>query len=217
MRKHQRAMHAETQRRGAYFRGVTSWIAAVMLLTLSTAGCGRSPQTTFYTLTPTVPVTELSKLSGAVPSVAIASVTLPELVDRPQLVVTESGSKVTILEASRWAEPLKSAVARSLAENISRLLGLDQVSYYPQHAAYNPDYRIFVDIQRFESTGATVRVEALWSIRGVKEGKPVRGHSKITEQAGATDYEAMVAGYSKAVAALSKDIAQAVRGLQTKK
>ena len=181
------------------------------------AGCGRSPQTTFYTLTPTVAVSETSKLTAAAPSVAIASVTLPELVDRPQLVVPDAGSKVVILETVRWAEPLKSAIPRLLAENLSRLLGSDQVSYYPQHAAYAPDYRIFVDIQRFETTGATVVVDALWSIRTTQAGKPVTGRSRITEPAGTAEYEALTAAYSKAVAAVSRELAQAVRSLQTKK
>ena len=178
------------------------------------AGCGRSPQTTFYTLTPLVSEVTTPRLTG--PGIAIALVTLPELVDRPQLVVPDGGTRVAILETHRWAEPLKSAIPRLLADNISRLMGTDRVSAYPQHAAINADYRLFVDIQRFELAGSTVVVDALWEIRNAKGSKPVTGRSKLVEPVGSADYEAVVAGYSRAIATLSKEIAQSLRSLQTK-
>jgi len=178
------------------------------------AGCGRSPQTNFYTLTPLVSEATAPRLAG--PSIAIAAVTLPELVDRPQLVVPDAGTRVTILETHRWAEPLKSAIPRLLAENISRLLNSDRVAAYPQHAAINADYRLFVDIQRFELADSTVVVDALWEIRSAKGTKPLTGRSKLVEPVGSTEYEAVVAGYSRAVATLSKEIALSLRSLQTK-
>jgi len=178
------------------------------------AGCGRSPQTTFYTLTPLVAEATAPKVPG--PSIAIASVTLPELVDRPQLVVPAAGTRVTILETQRWAEPLKSALPRLLADNISRLMNSDRVSAYPQHAANSAEYRLFVDIQRFELAGSTVVVDALWEIRSAKGAKPVTGRSKLVEPVGSADYEAVVAGYSRAVATLSKEMVQSLRSLQTK-
>lgn len=193
-------------------------LLAVMVCGLSglvlLGGCGRSPQTTFYTLTPLVAEATTPRVPG--PGIAIASVTLPELVDRPQLVVPDAGTRVAILETQRWAEPLKSALPRLLAENISRLMNSDRVSAYPQHAANSADYRLFVDIQRFEQAGSTVLVDALWEIRSAKGAKPVTGRSKLVEPVSSADYEAVVAGYSRAVAALSKEIAQSLRSLQTK-
>ncbi|MDK9719080.1 MAG: PqiC family protein [Trichlorobacter sp.] len=178
------------------------------------AGCGRSPQTTFYTLTPLVAEVTTPRLEG--PSIAIASVTLPELVDRPQLVVPDAGTRVAILESQRWAEPLKSALPRLLAENISRLMNSDRVSAYPQHAANSADYRLFVDFQRFELAGNTVVVDALWEARSAKDTKSTTGRSKLFEPISSADYEAVVAGYSRAVATLSKEMVKSLRSLQTK-
>lgn len=189
---------------------VTCGLSGLLVL----AGCGRSPQTTFYTLTPLV--TEASALGAAGPSITIARVTLPELIDRPQLVVPDAGARVAILESQRWAEPLKSAIPRLLAENISRLTGLERVSAYPQYAASNADYRLFVDIQRFEPTGSTVVFDALWEIRSAKGTSPLTGRSKTVEAVNPADYEAVVAGYSRAIATLSKEIVQSLRHLQTK-
>lgn len=180
------------------------------------AGCGRSPQVNFYALTP-LTASEASVLAKAAPTVAIASVSLPELVDRPQLVVSDEGAKISILESQRWAEPLKSGLARILAENLSRLLGSDLVSAYPQHAANEAEYRLFVDIQRFEATKNDVTVEALWSIRCVKDDTYSSARrSKVIEPIRGTEYEAVVTAYSRAVAALSKEIAQSIRTVQTK-
>lgn len=183
-----------------------------VLLTL--VGCGRSPQTSFYTLMPLV--AEVTTLRQEGPSIAIASVTLPELVDRPQLVVPDTGTRVAILESQRWAEPLKSAIPRLLAENISRLMSSARISAYPQHAANSADYRLFVDLQRFELVGSTVVVDALWEIRSAKGVKSSTGRSKLAEPIGSTDYEAVVAGYSRAMATLSKEMVQSLRSLQTK-
>ena len=193
-------------------------VSAALLCGLSCllvlAGCGRSPQTSFYTLTPLVAEATTPQPGG--PSIAVVAVTLPELVDRPQLVVPDAGTLVAILESQRWAEPLKSAIPRLLAENISRLMHSARVSTYPQYAANSADYRLFVDMQRFELVSTTVVVDALWEIRSAKGGKPLTGRSKMIEQVSSTDYESVVAGYSRAMATLSREITQSLRSLHTK-
>jgi uncharacterized protein len=188
---------------------------AVLCAAVLLAGCGRSPAVTFYRLTPAAQ-SEASLLIKPAPSVAIVSVTLPELVDRPQLVVSDAGARVVILESHRWAEPLKSALPRLLAENISRSIGTDRVAAYPQNAARDAEYRLFVDIQRFETTGEAVAVDALWTIRSTKEARLLHGRSKIVEPTGSHEYDALVAAYSRAVAALSKEIVLSIRTAQTK-
>jgi len=179
------------------------------------SGCGRSPQTTFYTLSPLV--NEATVVTPAAPALAVASVTLPELVDRPQLVVPDTGATVVILESHRWAEPLKATIPRLLAENISRLTGADQVTAWPQHASHNADYRLFVDLQRFEVVGSSVVIDALWQLRSTKDGAtPLSGRAKITESLAASGYEAIIDGYNRALAALSREIAQLLKGLPSK-
>lgn len=185
------------------------------LMSVGLFGCGRSPQTTFYTLSPLV--TEATAIRPAAPTLAVASVTLPELVDRPQLVVPDKGATVVILETHRWAEPLKAAIPRLLAENLSRLIGADQVASWPQHAATSAEYRLFVDLQRFEVVGNSVVVDAFWQLRSTKEDTtPLSGRAKITESLAAAGNEAIVDGYNRALAALSREIAQPLRRLPSK-
>jgi len=188
-------------------------LAALMVMclgVLSLAGCGRSPHANFYTLTSTVkPV--VADPARTSPSVAVASISLPELVDRPQFVVPVDGSRVDILEAQRWAEPLKSGIPRLLAENLSGLLGTDRVSAYPQTASNEVDYRVFVDFRRFESTGDAVFIEAFWSIRGQTGTIVKTGRTRIREPYGGKGYEPLVSAYSRALGVVSNDIALSIR------
>src|SRR5450631_1844681 len=184
---------------------------AFVCLAVVTAGCSRSPRVTFYTLEPGAQVATAAAAT-AVPSVSIGPVTLPEVVDRPQLVVRVAANRVDILESHRWAEPLKSEIPRLIAEDLNRLLGSRRASSYLQHAGADADYRVLVDIQRFESFPAnTVTVEAVWSLRRAGGGVPKSGHSLVREPLGAEGYDPLVAAYGRALLAVSRDLAMAIR------
>lgn len=167
---------------------------------------------------------------------SLANITLPDLVDRPQLVERVTGNRVEILETHRWAEPLKNGISRLLAEKIASQLGSDLISVYPQNSASEPDYRVVVDIQRFESIGDSVSVDAVWSIRRTAAGEPnpdkqdkcveevklcrnsaeniffpaISGRSQVHETRGGEGYDALVAAYNRAIVSVGNDIAQTI-------
>ncbi len=181
------------------------------------SGCSRSPTASFYTLTALAP--EPVSSAAVTHSVAVGPVTLPELVDRPQLVIRVAPDRVDILETHRWAEPLKSEIPRLLAENLARLLRQARVSTNDQSASRDAEYRVLVDIQRFESVpGEGVTIEALWSVRRTGIGTvPRNGRSLVHEPAGGTGYDALIAAHSRALAAISGDIAHALREEENRK
>lgn len=199
------------------------YISAVTLLCFGALlnGCGRSPQVSFYTLGTSAKVTA-PHTSKSGPSVYVAAVTLPAVVDRPQLVENVSVNRLEILESHRWAEPLRGGISRLLVENLASQLGTDMVAAYPQISNGEPDYRVAVDIQRFESLGDSVSVDAFWSIRRAAvspsdSGKPDKvpfirtGRSQPRESRGGQGYEALVAAYNRALVSVGSDIAQAIR------
>src|SRR5512136_3133438 len=105
--------------------GMTTLCLTVALL----AGCSSSPRVTFYTLN----VAATNETSAPpINSVAIGPITLPDLLDRPQLVVRTSANRVDILETHRWAESLKSEIPRIIAQDLALLLKPARVSAYPQ-------------------------------------------------------------------------------------
>jgi uncharacterized lipoprotein YmbA len=171
------------------------------------AGCSRSPRANFYTLTATAPPPAAAPKT--VPSLVVDAVTLPEVADRPQFVMTSGDNRVEILEMQQWAESLGSAIPRVLADNLSRQLGLERVAAYPQLAGSEADYHLSVDFQRFEATANLVTVDALWSVRSAA-GTPITGRSRASEPRG-EGYDSIATAYSRALATVSGEIARAMQ------
>ncbi len=174
------------------------------------AGCGSPPKERFYTLS-AAGIAAKATAAEARDHVVVGPVTLPEVVDRPQLVVRIGANEVAILEQHRWAEPLKSEIPRLIARTLSQLLGTSRVSAYPESASQEAGLRVAVDILRFDAApGIEVTIEALWSVRRLPGGKPTMGKSVVREPIAGEGYDTVVAAYGRALATLSHDIAQAV-------
>jgi len=76
-------------------------------------------------------------------------------------------------------------------------------------AGRDADYRVALDVQRFESPADAVLIEALWTVTS-KEARQ-SGRSVVREKIAARDYASLAAAHSAALAALSKEIAAALR------
>jgi uncharacterized lipoprotein YmbA len=174
------------------------------------AGCGSSPPSRFYTLSGTT-------TAAAAPSnlsIAVGPVTIPGAVDRPQMVVTTGANQVELDEFNRWAAPLGNNISRVVAMNLVTLLGTPNVSLFPQMLSANTDFRVAIEVQRFDSTpGDSALLDAVWVVRRTADGKSDTGRTTAREPVAEKSYDALVAAHSRAVARLSQDIASAVRGL----
>jgi uncharacterized lipoprotein YmbA len=177
------------------------------------AGCGSSTQIHFYTLSAEAPVDAAKNHR----SIAVGPVTLPDIIERPQLVLRTSPNGVTLVEEHQWAEPLRSEIPRILAENLSRLLGTRQVAVHSQSASDHAEYRVAVDVQRFESVlGSRVSIDAFWTIRGGSGDEPAfkTGRSSVEEPVHDPSYEALAAAHSRGLVLVSREIADAIRSLR---
>jgi uncharacterized lipoprotein YmbA len=146
--------------------------------------------------------------------VAVGPVSVPAVVDRPEIVVSLGPNQVRLVEFDRWALPLQSNIARVVAENLIVLLGTPRVTIFPQSTSGDAEYRAIIDVQRFESVpGEAAVLDAIWIVRRAKDGKTERGRTTVRETVQARDYDALAAGHSRAAARLSQDIADAVRKL----
>src|ERR1700754_765073 len=109
--------------------------ALLVTVLIASGGCS-SPGAAFYTLSPDA---SLERTGAALPiTVVVGPVTVPELLDRPQLVTRVSDNEVAVNEFARSGEPLKSGVARTLAADLELLLGAARVSV-PGQAALVPE------------------------------------------------------------------------------
>ncbi|MCM3900683.1 MAG: PqiC family protein [Pyrinomonadaceae bacterium] len=190
------------------------WSAVVFLTISSLTGCGSSRET-YYTLSAGAGGTGAIVASGeSAYSVAVGPITLPEVVDRPQFVLRAGPNEVSIVELHRWAGPLKSEIPRVIADNLAADLNVKRVAAYPQSAGENANYRVLVDIQRFDSTmGESVTIDALWTVKRTSDGVLQTGRSTARESGSGGTYDAMVAAHSRALASISREIAEAIRSL----
>ena len=173
------------------------WLLPLLLL----AACSSPPRTSFYTLdAPEPPVAA----EGA-PAIAVGPVSVPEIVDRPQIVVRLGANQVQIAEQARWAEPLRIAIARVVAANLASTLGARVVTGRNGDA----DYRIALDVQRFESPADAVLIEAQWTVSG--KGNRHSGRSVAREKIAGKEYSALAAAHSAALATISREIAAAIK------
>lgn len=188
-----------------------------LALLLLTACRSSAPPVKFYTLNPISNTATGQPLEAREAlSIGVGPVSIPEILDRPQIVIRSGPNTLQIDEFHRWAGRLDEDFARVLAQNISRLLGTEQVAVYPWEVEFKPDYRIALEIRHFEGQwGEDVVLDVAWRISGSKHQKlNTVKTSVITEALPAADYELLVAAKSRAIAELSREIVREIRHLQ---
>lgn len=184
-------------------------LMAALLASALLGGCASSPTATFYTLRPERAQERMG--TDAPAAIAIGAVAVPEIVDRPQLVLRITDTQVRLAEFDRWAEPLKRQIAGVIAADLAQLFPGAFISSYPQVADQAAAYHVSLDVQSFESVpGDAAVVSVLWAVRPPQHGAPVGGRSVVREPAGAPGNDALVAAHSRALAAVSRDIAAAI-------
>jgi len=200
-------------------------LVPVLSLCALMAGCGTSPPSHFYTLTPATAAstTGASAASGDKSpaassnfSVAVGPISIPAVVDRPEIVVSTGTNEVHLDEFNRWASPLQDNLARVIAENLVVMLSTPRVSVFPQTLSADAEYRVAIEVQRFDSApGKSATLDVVWIVRPAKDGKAQTGRTNVVEKVpdNNNSFDALAAAHSRAVARLSQDIADAVLAL----
>ena len=181
----------------------------VLLAALALAACATTPPSRFYTLSGAVP-----PASATSPlSIVVGPVTIPAVVDRPEIVIAVSENEVWLDEYNRWAGPLGEAIAVAAAEDLAAALGTLRATAAVQ-AATDADYRVSVEVQRFESApGAYALLDALFTVRRTSDGRSASGRTTAREVPEDKSYAQLAAAHSRAIARLAQDIAATTRTL----
>jgi len=111
-------------------------------------------------------------------------------------VTRTDANQIDLGEYDHWGGTLQDDFSRNLLENLTSLLAGERVSLFPWPGMGGLDYRVGVDVIRFDGNrGRDVVLIAGWTIRSGAESKIVRvGSSRILEPTGGESYEAMVGG-----------------------
>ena len=177
-------------------------------------GCATTAPSRFYTLSPAM-VSQFPQPAGY--SVSVGPVSIPAAVDRIQIVVRTGPNQVFINEFDRWASPLKTDIARVVAENLVSMLGTPEVTVSTLSMAEGVSYRTAIDVLNFESElGKSATLDALWTVSS-KNGKTIRQRTTIAETTEGGDYAALVAAHSRALGRLSGEIADTIKKMEAQK
>lgn len=194
-------------------------VMAAVLLAVSLAGCGVSPSPRFYTLASlaTSETPGQARDGGEDVVLGLGPVTIPDYLDRPQIAVRSSGNELVIGEYDRWAGSLRNDVTRVLMENLSALLRAGSVSVVSWRQGIPSDYRVSVDVSRFDvRPGTDVILKAQWAVFA-KDGKGMllMRESEIAEPLAGSGYGTAVAAMGKALEGLGREIARGVQSVNS--
>ena len=180
----------------------------------------KSAPSRFYTLT----TPSVSQVRGPIKStnVAIENVSVPQSVDRPQIIVKHADSNmVTVSEFDRWVEGLTAALPVIISENIN--MYARNINAKPKRFAAdntNTKYVISVDFVRFETEiDGQIKIAAWWTIANNRGEVLAQKKTTLTADTpdteyGEPNYDAIVAEQSKLIARLSYKIADVISDLK---
>jgi uncharacterized protein len=189
------------------------WIATIAL-----AGCSLlSPvpdKSKYFVVTPTAPGTSASQINQGITRglvLGLGPIKLPDYLNRTEIVTRIEPNQLQLAENDHWAEPLKDNFTRVLSQNLSTLLGTQQIVNFPWYSSTHIDYQIIVTVDRFECDNqGTARLAARWSINDpVSERILNRNDADLTAPCSG-DVDQGVAGLSQTLSALSGQIAMAM-------
>ena len=145
--------------------------------------------------------------------VGVLKVTVPGWLERPQVAARGADGLLVANEYARWGEPFPRGVQRVLTENLAALLPDRRVVAAPFAPSLPVGHRVDVTVtEAARQLDGTVLVEARWAVLGPK-GETLRQRRSSHRASPAAGAAGTVAGTSEALAGLSREIAEVVRGL----
>ena len=188
-----------------------AYVAMVIGVLILSACGGRSKPAKFYTLQPV----EQSSTGKSLPlnvALVVGPVAIPAALDRMEIVTRHAENEVSFSEYHRWAGPLEQNIAAVIAQNVGTLLDTERVTPFTHENIFQPTHRVVININRYDSQLAKeFLLSATWSIKDLNGNKLLLIRNSITrEPLASAGYEELVAAQSKALAALSQEIAAAL-------
>lgn len=188
----------------------------IVALLMHLAGCASSAPTRFYVLSPLASSkaeSQALKDEGSI-ALGVGPVELPAYLDRPQIVTRLSENELNLAEFDKWAEPLKDNFSRVLVENLSTLLCADAISIFPWKGPTPIDYQVEVTVIRMDgNVGGNASLVARWAIIRQNDRKMMlTRQSSFSRLLSSESYKALVSAQSQAIADLSREIAEAIKG-----
>jgi uncharacterized lipoprotein YmbA len=136
--------------------------------------CASSSPDHFYILSAQPPAAAPAATTPSIP--VVLKVTLPSLVDRPEMILNTGGDGVAVLEHERWGAPLADLIVQTLGRDIERRRGDLLAGGLGGVRTNSAAIKITVDVvQMTARKGDRVAIETHWRIIDVRRSSDVVG------------------------------------------
>jgi hypothetical protein len=155
-----------------------------------------------------------STIAGSPLTVGVGPVDFPDYLRRLPVVTRVAPNRVDLSDEERWAEPLDKNFVRVMSENLATLLGTQRIEKYPWPVNDRIDYRIEVNVERFETTSdGQAQLMASWIIRDGSSDKILYASRTVAGAPAGPDELSASGALSSDLATLSREIASRVAEL----
>ncbi len=187
------------------------WLA--LLVVIAIAGCSQRPAPRLYVLS-AASVTGNVRAAPVEPAVAVIRVTIPDYLDRPEIVSRSGPNALKVDYDSRWAEPLDRSVPRIMADTLSSYLPGGRVVTPEEARGRNPRYAYEIALDAYESNGrGSLVMQGSWRLRDRRRGRIMDGGPIVDRRpVDSGDTAAIVAAMNDSLSAVSQKIAAATAG-----
>ena len=196
---------------GARAASLLSSLAAAVL-----TGCASpSPPAQLYQLRSEPPSAVTPAPAAGAPALQLLPPSLPELLERDAILVSQGRSGVVALSGHRWAEPLRDAMPRLLRQDLALWLGLPQVWAAPVPAGVTVQRQLRVEVLALQADAErrAVNLQARWTLSDPSGATPAQTRTEsVSAPVQGADVDALAAAHRMALWRLAEAMATGIRG-----
>ena len=188
------------------------WLSLLLLLS-GCPGGGATIPTRYYLIDP-APYTEVEQANNNDLSIAIMDLQIPQYLERFHIATRSSENRLVFSETHQWGESLRKNLLRTMARNLSGLLGTIDIGTPLNRSVSKPDFSLQIHIEQFEQdSDGRVKLAARWQLLQGQNYQPLGTYSAYLESQDVIkqgDYDQMVSVMKTLYADLCKQIAETV-------
>jgi len=141
----------------------------ILCMTVLATACISNPtqRTYYYVINPVPADTTIQVKDNGIPSPAleIVSLSLPQYLDRPQIVTRSTAHQLKINDYHRWGGNLRKNITSVIAKNLSNHLGTPNIFVVPHVSQSRITHRLMIEILAFEKgPGQIVSLSTRWTL-----------------------------------------------------
>lgn len=185
-------------------------LSCVLMISLSACSTTSDP-TRFYSLQSSQEK-PFQVMANPRYSLAIASVRIPRLIDRSQIISRSGKHEIKRSEYHQWGGSIQEEIEKALALGLEESLESGLIQIQPSNLKSRPEYELYITILQLDGTlGRSATLNLDWQLinRSSPSGN-FGGSTRISQKLSGPGYEDYVAGLAELLGKSSAEIAQSV-------